>query len=133
MRIFIIDDDEIFVFLTKKTILSASNSAEVISFCEAESALEFIKAHIESHDLLPDYVLLDLSMPVMDGWAFLEEYAKITPLKKGNTRLYILSSSISPHDIEKVKKNELVCDFLIKPLTKETVTSLLSFTDTNIK
>ena len=126
MRIFIIDDDEIFLFLTKKAISSAIISGEIADFEQGETALDFLKKNLANPELLPDFIFLDLNMPVMDGWEFLEEYSKIAPLVEKKICLFVLSSSISPYDVDKAKKNELVSDFLVKPLTKEILSDIFT-------
>ena len=70
-------------------------------------------------ELLPQIILLDLSMPIMDGWGFLEEYKLLILAIGKKITLYIVTSSISPHDIERAKNINAVSDYIIKPVTKE--------------
>jgi len=119
INIFIIDDDKLFVFLTRKTITSTHLETEIHEFNDGQHALDHFINILGDTDLLPDIILLDLSMPVMDGWEFLEEYKKLLPNISKDIKLYICSSSISPHDIERAKNISAVTDFIIKPLTKE--------------
>ena len=67
----------------------------------------------------PEILLLDLSMPIMDGWEFLEEYILLSPKLDRKITIYIISSSISPYDIDKAKSISIVTDFIIKPISKE--------------
>lgn len=115
----IVDDDEIFVFLTKKTIEATSLVNFIQVFCNGLDALNFLKKNIDNPDTLPEIIFLDLSMPIMDGWKFLEEYILISPNLGKKITIYICTSSISPDDIKKAKAISVVSDFIIKPITKE--------------
>ena len=68
---------------------------------------------------IDEIILLDISMPVMDGWHFLEEYALLMPKMSKKNNLYMFSSSISQIDIERAKNNPLVKDYIFKPLQKQ--------------
>ncbi len=119
VNVFIIDDDKLFVFLTKKTIGITKLDTRITEFGDGEAAINYLKEIAGNAELLPDIIFLDLSMPIMDGWEFLEEYGSLSPKLKKKIKLYIFSSSISPHDIEKAKNISVVTDFIIKPLLKE--------------
>ena len=115
----IIDDDDIFVLLTKKVIESANIADKVKIFENGQDAIDFFKENSTKPNLLPEIALLDLSMPIMDGWQFLEEYTLLKPKIEKKTVIYIVTSSISPEDIKKAKSIEIVSDYFIKPVTKE--------------
>lgn len=124
-KVYLIDDDDIFVFLTKKTILKVSSEIDVEVFSDGLQAITHIKEVKDSPELLPDIIFLDLNMPVMDGWEFLSEYQEIyTTLAKEN-ELYIVSSSISPHEMERSRNISSVSEFIIKPLVKEKFLEIL--------
>ncbi len=116
--VFLIDDDQTFVFLTKKIMQSLPYTLQIREFTDGLQAIEYLKAHVQQRDLLPDLIFLDLSMPVMDGWEFIDEYNHLQPLLVKGAQLYIVSSSISPHDIERSKGISSVADFIVKPLGK---------------
>jgi len=118
-KVYLIDDDEIYVFLTKKTILKVRQDVEVEVFCDGLQAITHLKAVKDQPDLLPDVIFLDLNMPVMDGWDFLKEYQELVPAFARKNELYIVSSSISPHEMEHSKSIPVVSEFIIKPLVKE--------------
>lgn len=118
-NIFLVDDDATFVFMTKKIIRSTDIDSEINEFPDGEAAIDFLKDHLDHTEPLPDVIFLDLNMPIMDGWGFLEEYVSLEPKMKKKVKLYIVSSSISPHEIERAKHFSSVSDFIIKPLVKE--------------
>ncbi|MEQ8534886.1 MAG: response regulator, partial [Imperialibacter sp.] len=81
---------------------------------------------ITSSDELPDVILLDINMPVMDGWQFLDEFVKIKPLIKKKITIYMVSSSIDEADLERAKTYEEVSDFIVKPVKAEDLEKMLS-------
>ncbi|PYF70138.1 response regulator [Pedobacter nutrimenti] len=124
-KIFLVDDDEIFVFLTQRMIQKTNINVEVRIFNNGQDAFDCLGSITDQADQLPDVILLDLNMPVMDGWEFLEEYAAIHQSLAKKIRLYIVSSSISPYEIERSKGMDFVTDFIIKPLSKENFTEII--------
>lgn len=118
-NLLLIDDDEIFTFMTKR-IIEKTNLAEQIKIFEnGKQAIDFLKSVADSPELLPEVIFLDLSMPILDGWGFLEEYIGLKPKFGKKITLYIISSSVSPRDHERAKNYSEVSDFIIKPMTKE--------------
>src|SRR5690554_5960279 len=97
----LVDDDDVFVFLTKKTIVQTGLVDRIEVFDNGLDALDFLKDSKGSPDKLPEIILLDLTMPIMDGWEFLEEFTKLSPSVKNKITIYICSSSISPDDMER--------------------------------
>ena len=124
-RIFLIDDDPIYVLLTKKIISNVTSGFEVSEFGDGQLALERLVDLSQENAGLPDIIFLDLSMPVMDGWEFLAEYSLLKKSLKKEIILYIVSSSISPREVERSKEYHEVVDFLIKPLEKETIAGIM--------
>ena len=123
--IFLVDDDKVLIYLTKRTIKSTEAEISFKDFENGLDAINYLRSVAGNPDQLPDIILLDLNMPVMDGWEFLDEYRKLEPTISKKSKLYIFSSSISPHDMERAKNISLVDDFIIKPLKKEKVTELI--------
>ena len=122
----LVDDDEVFVFLTRKAI-EKSNLIEVIKvFGNGLEALSFLKENSNNPEELPEIILLDLCMPIMDGWQFLEEYTKIEPKIDKIITIYIITSSISSEDINRAKKINVVSDYIIKPITRENFIEIIT-------
>lgn len=122
--IILIDDDDIFVYLTSKVIAGAQGLELMKVFGNGLDALHYLKAHNASPGDLPEIILLDLSMPIMDGWQFLESYLPLMPKFGKKITLYIVSSSITPADISRARAIEAVCDYIIKPITSDTLTQI---------
>ena len=112
-------------FWQKKTIDASNVSSKIKDFKEGSDALAFLKEFCDVAEELPDIILLDISMPVMDGWHFLEEYALLMPKMSKKNNLYMFSSSISQIDIERAKNNPLVKDYIFKPLQKQRFLEML--------
>ena len=112
----IIDDDNIYINLVKKIIEIKKLSEKVIVFKNGKEALDFFIKSIKNPEDIPEVVLLDLNMPIMDGWQFLQEFIKIKDdfIKKIN--LYVVSSSIDQRDVNRAKSIEVVLDYLTKPI-----------------
>ena len=124
-KLVLIDDDEIFVFLAKKAA-AKTNFVELINvFGNGLDALNFFKENSENMELMPDIILLDLSMPVMDGWQFLDEFVNINPKIREKAIIYICTSSISERDIAKAKTISVVTGYIIKPVTKEKMIEII--------
>ncbi|WP_047416566.1 two-component system response regulator [Cellulophaga sp. Hel_I_12] len=112
----IIDDDPIFVYGTK--ILLNHNSwfgSSVLVYENGQEALDDLTALVKSEEKLPDVIFLDLNMPTMDGWEFLDEFVKL-PIKN-RPKVFIVSSSIDQKDIQKALSYAIVEDFIAKPLS----------------
>jgi len=112
--------------LTKKTIESAHVNTNIKVFGNGKDAIDYLERSIPHTELLPELILLDLSMPIMDGWGFLEEYIQLRPSLPKPIAIYIVSSSISPHDMRRAKDISAVTDFVIKPITKEKFSEIIS-------
>ena len=116
-RACIIDDDTIFVYGIKRIMNEIDFCDEIIVYANGESALNELGSLVQEGKKLPDVILLDLNMPVMDGWVFLDDFVKIPNHNQEHLSLYILSSSINPSDIEKAKNYPIVNNFISKPVT----------------
>ncbi|MFB9058116.1 response regulator [Mariniflexile ostreae] len=111
----IIDDDPIYQHLINKMMIKTDFSKSYIFYKNGKEALKGIKQRLENNSTIPDVILLDINMPVMDGWQFLDEVAKINTYE--HIKILVISSSIDPRDIEKAKKNKLVIDYVLKPIS----------------
>jgi CheY-like chemotaxis protein len=115
----LIDDDEIVKFIGAKVIESTHLVNKIKTFSNGEEAIDFLKSNSKNPDQLPEIILLDLNMPIMDGFEFLEKYILLEPKLGKKITIYIVSSSMSPTDIERINQISEVSDYIIKPITKE--------------
>lgn len=125
-RIALIDDDPIINLIHTK-VISKSTDHQVIVYTNAQTAVEQFCAWLNSSpDLLPDIILLDINMPMMDGWEFLDAFQNIPVDARANCKVFMLTSSINNEDIEKSKTYKTVLDFISKPLTPEKLRVMVS-------
>src|SRR5690606_34041870 len=117
--VFIVDDDKIYRYTTEKYIELLKLSNRVKSYADGEEAINSIKANLNNSDDLPDIILLDVNMPIMDGWDFIEEYVKLNPDLHKNITLYMVSSSIDERDRERASLINQVSDYIVKPITED--------------
>ncbi len=116
-RFILVDDDPLTNLLTKKIIERNLGEVEVKDFDAPELALEYIVTEFEHKKFADKTILfLDINMPTLTGWEFLEKYETFSTPIKNQFNIYILSSSIDPMDIERAKLNPLVIDFIEKPI-----------------
>lgn len=115
----LIDDDKIFQYLAQKVITDTHLVKEIDVFSNGLEAIRFLESAKFDKKKLPDLILLDLFMPVMDGWGFLDEYLLLQAKLAKKIPIYIVSSSIDPFDIQKFRSISSVTDFIVKPMTKE--------------
>ena len=121
----IVDDDAIYQFTITRT-LEIQNAAErIIAFSDGEMALQFIVENLDKPSVLPDVIFLDINMPVMDGWQFLEAYDKIKSNVTKPIIIYLLTSSIDPADVERAKKIDTIARYLTKPINPESLRGLI--------
>ncbi|WP_299112070.1 response regulator [uncultured Winogradskyella sp.] len=116
----IIDDDPIFVYGTRKIMEMADFSNAFMVYKNGKEALENLKPILKQEKNIPDVILLDINMPIMDGWQFLDEFIKVKTKKP--ITIFVVSSSIDPQDIEKAKKYSIVKDYILKPISPDMLT-----------
>jgi len=114
----IIDDDNIYINLVSKIIEIKRLSENIMIFKNGREALDFFINSIKNPKefIVPQVIFLDLNMPIMDGWEFLDEYEKIRNKINKKIDLYVVSSSIDGRDIRRAKSIDVVLDYLTKPI-----------------
>ena len=120
--IYIIDDDAIFTKITTRLLQLGGICDNFLVFKNGQEALDYIKPRIANSEPIADMIFLDINMPVMDGWEFLENLKTVPNSDKLNINL--ISSSIDPLDIEKAESYGLVKNFLTKPISVDKLKSL---------
>lgn len=125
-KICVIDDDKIYQFTTKKIISNAGIKEEVLMFSDAENALDFFHKEIQNKDQLPDIIFLDINMPFMDGWQFLDAFGEIFPQFPKTIEVFLVSSSVDEADTDRAAKIPIISGYIFKPFTKEKLLDSLS-------
>lgn len=125
--VMLVDDNEIDNLINQKMIEAANITEHIYTHTGARSAIEFLK-NIEklneaAKDILPDVIFLDIDMPLMDGFQFLDEFEKLLDTTKEKCKIVMLTSSINPQDMSKSKEYN-VLKYFNKPLSQETLEKL---------
>ncbi|MHC2990143.1 hypothetical protein OB13_00475 [Pontibacter sp. HJ8] len=120
----VVDDDENWCFIAKKLLQKAGVGQEIITSKNGLEAYQLLRAISEKGEKMPDMIFLDIKMPVMDGFGFLDEVTKSAELDLRHSKIFICSSSLHPKDKERALLYPVV-DFITKPLTQETLDELL--------
>jgi CheY-like chemotaxis protein len=113
----IVDDDRVYQVTTKKMLERIAVTNNILVFSDGIEAFQYISEMVSDKDALPDVIFLDINMPFMNAWEFLEAYTHIQPQLAKPITIYVISSSISDTDIERAKKIEHVKDYYVKPIS----------------
>lgn len=127
----IIDDDEFFAFNSKKLMKETNFCENVLWYSDGQEAIDSIVGLLIENIKIPEIILLDLNMPKKDGWAFLEEFDKIPENQRSEVKVFIVSSFISPENMIKAKSFKMVEQYLVKPLTQESLDQIKEAVKTN--
>lgn len=126
-RILIIDDDEIFEFITRELVSEMYPESEITSFLSSGEGLDYLIKTLDSKNNLPDIVLLDIRMPEMDGFELLNELGKFyTPADILPMRIFMLTSSLDAKDYRMSTESPLVSGFISKPLEADKLNTLMN-------
>lgn len=121
----IIDDDPIFIYGMKRLMREVDFCETVLVFQNGQDAIDGLHEITANGEKLPCVILLDLNMPIMNGWEFLEEFAKIPNHNREKVIIHIISSSVDPRDLERIKNYEVVNNYILKPISKEDLENAL--------
>lgn len=121
---YIIDDDPLYNFGMKKLMEITGFSAEVAFFLNGEEALNDLSKRNLEDAPLPDVILLDINMPIMNGWQFLDQCCELKAVQQSN--IFVVSSSINKEEIDKAVSYPFVNDYILKPMTLDKIRDLKS-------
>jgi CheY-like chemotaxis protein len=121
VSILLVDDDEINNFISIKLIKKALDNTSITACLNGRFAIELAELQKRDPSLLPDFILLDINMPIMNGWEFLDEYKRLNLDPLGKSKIYIISSSVFSNDINKARSYPLVKNFISKPLSVDKI------------
>ncbi len=116
MDILIVDDDPIGLYLAERIVKRQGFFSTITSFQSSVEALRFFRQRVLDGRRLPHVILLDLNMPLMDGWDFLEALKPLTDQLQNRSYICLLTSSVAAADIDRAQAHPLVEAFLSKPL-----------------
>lgn len=125
-RVMLIDDNEIDLKINAKIISLAKLFEEIIICNSGEEALDHIHKNLQQQENLPDFILLDIQMPDMDGFEFLEHYKRLPKQFTDKCPVAMLSSTLDFGDIKKAEANLYVVKLLKKPLSPAELAAVLA-------
>jgi CheY-like chemotaxis protein len=123
MLTYLIDDDIVSLFLTEQMLRIEGFMAPILPFTGAEEALAYLLPRLNSEP--PEFIFLDLNMPVMDGWEFLDVLAPHAHALQGRCCIYLLTSSLALVDTEKAESYALVQGIIHKPLDEDEIRTII--------
>lgn len=118
-NVLLVDDNHIDNLINRKILDNAKYAETIIVIDSPEEAIKFVRASLETGNNVPEVIFLDLRMPVMNGFEFLKSLKDLPNLKPELIKIFVLSSSLDPKDIKRIKENHLVSRFIGKPLTNQ--------------
>ncbi len=124
IKLLVIDDDDINIFIIGKIVEKTGYNVDMIAKHNGQLAIDYIKELVANQQELPQLILIDINMPILNGWEFIEAYESLKI--SANNDLYMLSSSVYENDIEKAKTYQSVKGFISKPLSIDRLKELLS-------
>ena len=124
VKIMLIDDNELDIFIAEKILEKAAFEGKIIVMESSKAALNYLKENAGSNDKIPDVIFLDILMPEMDGYGFLNEFENLNEEVKNKINIIILTSTSNPKDKERAAKYAFVKNFITKPLKISDVLNL---------
>lgn len=124
-KVCVIDDDDIYQYLLRKELKSTRIVNQILVFPDGAKAIQYMSEKKDQPDELPDVVFLDVNMPVMNGWQFLDEFLVLKPMLSKKIAVLIVSSSFDQQDIDRAGRYAGVTDYIIKPVTRNKLVAVL--------
>lgn len=125
-RYLLIDDDDIITKIHPVIIRRVDKECDIEICVSGVEAIDYLNALLEAKEAAPDYIFLDINMPVMSGFEFMESLSPELTNFISKSKIILLSSSVDPRDIEKAANYKTIIEFAPKPLTIEYIQNLLS-------
>lgn len=123
--VLLVDDDDVTNFLNSKVIEHAKVAEHIEVKLNGQEALDFLSPQHTTASEPPSLILLDLNMPIMDGWEFLEAYKEKLSKQNSKPNIILLSASSNPDDIKRASKMPMVSAYRTKPLTTELLEEII--------
>ena len=126
LHILLVDDDRIYQFAARKTIEATGFADRILIYSNGQEAINYLKHNVKDNNLMPDVIFLDVNMPVMNGWEFLDAYSNIRPALSKPVIIYVVSSSVDEFDVSKSRQYDTVKGYIVKPVLREKFRQILS-------
>jgi len=123
----IVDDDPLFQYVTKRMIDKLLSNYNLLQFTDGSQAIAYIRENLENAENLPQLIFLDINMPGLNGWQFLEEFRTLQ-ISNYFPVIYMASSSTDSTDINKAKTYEELFGYIVKPISREELGEILTTT-----
>lgn len=117
-KVMIIDDNEFDLYITGKLITNNNFAKNILEYNNASAALEYLVENQENKELIPQLIFVDIYMPLMGGFEFLENYKILSQTLTDNCKIIMVSSTIDDRDIFRARQDEDISLFAVKPITK---------------
>jgi len=122
----VIDDDNIYQYTARVLLESTGLAKQIRSFYNGHEAIIYFRDKKNINlETLPDVIFLDINMPIMNGWEFLEEYHKLYNTLPKPIVVYVVSSSVDSSDMQKSRSYKAVTDYIVKPVTRRKYLELI--------
>lgn len=121
----LVDDDQVYQYTATKSIKSSNAVKRVLVFNDGEEAYNYLQENLQVRENLPDIIFLDINMPYMDGWEFMDRFVEVKNNLPKTVTIYMVSSSVQQEDLDRAKKYEDISDYIIKPITTQKFHELL--------
>jgi CheY-like chemotaxis protein len=122
----LVDDDKVFQLIASRTIKATQLTDKILQFTNGMEAIEYLQINAENADVLPDVLFLDINMPIVDGWMFMEDYINLKHRVKKIIRIYMVSSSIDQRDVERARSMTDIREYVIKPISQDKFAEMIS-------
>jgi len=120
-----IDDDEIYQYTIARSVRTHELAKKTLIFGDGEQAIGYLTENLNNHEELPDIIFLDINMPIMDGWHFMDEFISLKPRLNKQIVIYMITSSVDPIDYDHAKRISEISDYIVKPIKPEMLRELV--------
>lgn len=125
LTICVIDDDQIYQFTAKRIIELVNPMQKLLIFSDGKEAIDYFLKADAAKDLIPDFIFLDINMPVMNGWEFLQAFDAVKSEIRQKITIYMVSSSTDEIDKMRCKNISSVKDYIVKPLSQKRMIEII--------
>lgn len=126
-RVMIVDDSEVDRYTASYVMKKNFFAKEILEFNMATKAIDYLEQNQHNQELLPAIIILDINMPCMDGFEFMERLSQLQYCIKQSCCIIMLSTSLNPKDHKRAEENPVIKQFFNKPLTKAALVGISKF------